>query len=117
MQMRKDFVRIMDCIQDTESFSTKYFQNIILHLVAQSIYFRSNMNSQNSDPLHGMTLEKILIYLVETKGWDYMADQVKINCFSFDPTIKSSLAFLRKTPWARSKVERLYVYLKNKEKK
>jgi uncharacterized protein (DUF2132 family) len=61
------------------------------------------------DPLHGITLEKILIYLVENIGWEAMYEEVKINCFKFDASIKSSLTFLRKTPWARTKVEQLYV--------
>lgn len=61
------------------------------------------------DPLHGITLEKILIYLVENLGWEAMHEEVKINCFKFDATIKSSLTFLRKTPWARTKVEQLYI--------
>jgi uncharacterized protein (DUF2132 family) len=66
----------------------------------------------NNNPLHGMTLEKILIYLVENHGWEYMGSQININCFKHDPSIKSSLAFLRKTPWARTKVENMYVFLK-----
>ena len=61
------------------------------------------------DPLHGMTLEAILRYLVIKMGWNAMYAQVKINCFRIDPSIKSSLTFLRKTPWARKKVEDLYI--------
>lgn len=61
------------------------------------------------DPLHGITLEKILIYLVENLGWEAMYDEVRVNCFKFDASIKSSLTFLRKTPWARTKVEQLYI--------
>ena len=61
------------------------------------------------DPLHGITLEKILIYLVENIGWEGMYAEVKVNCFKFDASIKSSLTFLRKTPWARTKVEQLYI--------
>ncbi|MCP9745877.1 MAG: transporter [Cytophagaceae bacterium BCCC1] len=67
------------------------------------------------DPLHGITLEKILNYLVENIGWEAMYDEVKVNCFKFDASIKSSLTFLRKTPWARTKVEQLYIReIKNK---
>lgn len=66
-------------------------------------------NSQVNNPLQGITLEKILEYLVEKIGWDEMAKHVKVNCFISDPSIKSSLTFLRKTPWAREKVEKLYV--------
>ncbi|HLO43749.1 MAG TPA: VF530 family protein [Leadbetterella sp.] len=61
------------------------------------------------DPLHGITLEKILVYLVENLGWEAMYNDVKVNCFKFDASIKSSLTFLRKTPWARTKVEQLYL--------
>lgn len=70
------------------------------------------------DPLHGMTLEAILRYLVIKIGWNAMYAQVKINCFKIDPSINSSLTFLRKTPWARKKVEDLYIKeLKNEELK
>jgi uncharacterized protein (DUF2132 family) len=61
------------------------------------------------DPLHGVTLQRILEELVEHVGWDAMADRVPIRCFESDPSVKSSLTFLRKTPWAREKVERMYV--------
>ena len=63
----------------------------------------------NNDPLHGITLEKILIFLEEKLGWEEMAKRININCFKHDPSIKSSLVFLRKTPWARKKVEELYI--------
>lgn len=75
------------------------------------------METQKNNPLHGLTLENILIWMVETKGWDYLADEVNINCFKSNPSIRSSLGFLRKTPWARTKVESLYLYLKRMEKK
>jgi len=64
---------------------------------------------QKNNPLHGKTLEMILNYLVEQYGWKELARQVRINCFITNPSIKSSLTFLRKTPWARQKVEDLYV--------
>lgn len=70
------------------------------------------MNHKPNDPLHGKTLEAILTELVEFYGWDAMGEMVAIRCFLFDPSIKSSLAFLRKTPWARTKVEGLYLTLK-----
>jgi uncharacterized protein (DUF2132 family) len=63
------------------------------------------------DPLHGVTLEKLLTELVEKYGWRELAQQVPVRCFMFDPTIKSSLTFLRKTPWARARVEQMYVAL------
>ena len=74
------------------------------------------MDPQKNNPLHGITLEMILSYLVENHGWPYMASQVNINCFKNDPSIKSSLAFLRKTPWAREKVENLYIWLISNKK-
>ena len=63
-----------------------------------------------SDPLHGVTLEAILNRLVEKYGWENMAKRIRINCFANDPSVKSSLTFLRKTPWARKKVEDLYIH-------
>lgn len=65
--------------------------------------------TQPNNPLHGVTLEKILVFLVDKYGWDYLSEQVKINCFISNPSIKSSLTFLRKQQWARSKVEQLYL--------
>lgn len=64
---------------------------------------------QKNNPLHGLTLETILIELVEKFGWDELGDRITIRCFQINPTIKSSLTFLRKTPWARKKVEDLYL--------
>ncbi|HZB14626.1 MAG TPA: VF530 family protein [Chryseolinea sp.] len=61
------------------------------------------------DPLHGKTLEMIVTELVEHFGWEDLGSIINIRCFNFDPSIKSSLAFLRKTPWARKKVEELYI--------
>lgn len=74
------------------------------------------MLPQKNNPLHNITLEQIMNYLVETCGWQYLAEQVNINCFQNNPTVKSSLTFLRKTPWARTKVESLYLYVKRKNK-
>lgn len=75
------------------------------------------MNDKVSkDPLHGKTLEMILNELVEHYGWEAMGEMIDIRCFNFDPSIKSSLAFLRKTPWARKKVEDLYYILKSGHK-
>lgn len=64
---------------------------------------------QPNNPLHGITLEKILVHLVEQYGWEEMGRQINVRCFNFDPSIKSSLTFLRKTPWARERVEKMYV--------
>ena len=67
------------------------------------------MEEQKNNPLHGKTLEMILQHLVDLYGWEDLGSIIKINCLNFDPSIKSSLAFLRKTPWARKKVEDLYI--------
>lgn len=61
-----------------------------------------------NDPLHGVTLEMILTQLVVHYGWAELGRRIEIRCFNFDPSIKSSLQFLRRTPWARAKVEELY---------
>lgn len=63
----------------------------------------------SNDPLHGVTLEALLNTLVAEIGWERMAEAVDIRCFKFDPSVKSSLVFLRKTPWARTQVEALYL--------
>jgi uncharacterized protein (DUF2132 family) len=65
--------------------------------------------SSQRPPLEGITLEKIVTQLSDTIGWDAMADAIPIRCFTHDPSVKSSLNFLRKTPWAREKVEALYL--------
>ncbi|MCK5306471.1 MAG: DUF2132 domain-containing protein [Candidatus Omnitrophica bacterium] len=67
------------------------------------------INNKHKDPLHGITLEMILVYLVEKIGWENLARRIRINCFAKDPSIKSSLTFLRRTSWARKKVEDLYI--------
>jgi uncharacterized protein (DUF2132 family) len=67
------------------------------------------MEEQPKNPLHGKTLEMILQHLVDLYGWEDLGQIIRINCFTYDPSIKSSLTFLRKTPWARKKVEDLYV--------
>jgi uncharacterized protein (DUF2132 family) len=72
---------------------------------------------QKNNPLHGLTLEVILTDLVKHIGWEKMAEKIPINCFANNATIKSSLKFLRKTPWARQKVETMYIFnLKKIEK-
>ena len=67
------------------------------------------LNSQPNNPLHGIRLDAILKKLVETYGWNKLGLIINIKCFNENPSIKSSLIFLRKTPWAREKVERLYL--------
>jgi uncharacterized protein (DUF2132 family) len=65
--------------------------------------------SQPNNPLHGKTLEAILVSLVEKYGWEELGERIPVNCFLHEPSIKSSLKFFRKTPWARKKVEDLYI--------
>lgn len=66
-------------------------------------------NPQPNNPLHGITLETIVVSLVDHYGWEVLGDKIRINCFRSDPSVKSSLKFLRKTPWARTQVENLYI--------
>ena len=67
------------------------------------------INKQSKDPLHGITLQRILEVLVEFYGFDTLGELIKVKCFTINPSIKSSLTFLRKTEWARKQVEDLYV--------
>jgi len=64
---------------------------------------------RKQDPLHGITLQMVVTRLVETYGWEELGQQVRIKCFTHDPSISSSLKFLRRTPWARQQVEALYL--------
>jgi len=67
------------------------------------------MNNNPNDPLHGITLENVVNQLVEHYGWDELGSKINIRCFNDNPSLKSSLKFLRKTYWARLKVEKLYI--------
>lgn len=69
------------------------------------------------DPLHGITLEQIVTSLVEHYGWEDLGRRINIKCFTSDPSVKSSLKFLRKTPWAREKVEGLYIYTQKRTRR
>lgn len=71
------------------------------------------LQKQTNNPLHGITLESIVTALEAHYGWAGLAERIPVNCFSNDPSIKSSLKFLRKTPWARDKVEALYLLVLN----
>ena len=72
-------------------------------------------SKKSKDPLAGITLENILIQLVEHYGWEALGEEIHINCFLFEPSIKSSLKFLRRTPWARTQVEELFkIYLRER---
>ena len=73
------------------------------------------MNIQKNNPLHGVKLEQIIIELKERYGWEYLGYTINIRCFNNDPSVKSSLKFLRRTPWARKKVEDFYVKMLSKK--
>ena len=75
------------------------------------------MDTQPNNLLHGKTLEMVVTYLVDYYGWEKLYDLIRINCFSNNPSVKSSLTFLRKTPWARMKVEDLYVQTVSRNQK
>lgn len=70
---------------------------------------KDSHNEQPNNPLHGVKLAEVLDYLVEEYGWDELGERINIRCFNYDPSINSSLKFLRRTPWAREKVEKLYI--------
>lgn len=74
------------------------------------------MGEQANNPLHGITLEQIVTSLVEFYGWEELGKRIDIKCFKQDPSVKSSLKFLRKAPWARSLVEKLYLAMQKKAK-
>lgn len=67
------------------------------------------MVNQPNNPLHGIKLEQIINDLVDHYGWEYMGHEINIRCFTHDPSVKSSLKFLRRTPWARAKIETMYL--------
>jgi uncharacterized protein (DUF2132 family) len=74
------------------------------------------MDNQTNNPLHGVTLQAMLEALVAHHGWEGLAQRIPIRCFSHEPSIKSSLTFLRKTPWARAKVETGYLFLSKNQR-
>lgn len=72
------------------------------------------LNSQTRNPLHGITLERILTELVEQCGWETLGREINVRCFTHEPSLASSLKFLRRTPWAREKVESYYLFIQRK---
>jgi len=100
-------------------FSNSLRAFLILSLILRLFLLKDiieNMNgTQPNNPLHGITLEKIITRLVDHYGWSEMGRQINIRCFTHDPSLKSSLKFLRRTPWARAKVEALYLSLDQKD--
>ena len=75
------------------------------------------LSAQRHNPLHGITLQTIVTELVAHYGWEALAQRIPIRCFSTDPSVTSSLKFLRKTPWARDKVEGLYSFMQRERKR
>ncbi len=73
--------------------------------------------AQPRNPLHGLTLEAIVVALVDAYGWDGLGERIPVRCFTSDPSVASSLKFLRKTPWAREKVESLYSFMLRDKKR
>lgn len=82
---------------------------IVINSNVKNYYFCTMQNFDPKNPLHGITLKKILEDLVDYYGFDTLGELIKIRCFNYDPSIKSSLTFLRKTEWARKEVEELYI--------
>jgi uncharacterized protein (DUF2132 family) len=81
------------------------------NLMENSMMNETATNEQPRNPLHGMTLEAIVSSLADNYGWVELGQRIPIRCFTHDPSINSSLKFLRKTPWAREKVEGLYLFM------
>lgn len=75
------------------------------------------IKQESNDPLHGLTLERIVTALVDELGWKKLGNYIKIRCFTRNPSVKSSLMFLRKNDWARAKVENLYLVIKDREQR
>jgi len=75
------------------------------------------METQQNNPLHGVKLEQIITELESHYGWEYLGFNINVRCFTHDPSVKSSLKFLRRTPWARTKVEKLYLQMLSKRRK
>ncbi|MDM0113085.1 VF530 family protein [Variovorax sp. J22R133] len=73
--------------------------------------------AQPRNPLHGLTLEAVVTALVDYFGWEELGQRIPVRCFTFDPSVGSSLKFLRKTPWAREKVESLYLFMLREQKR
>jgi uncharacterized protein (DUF2132 family) len=90
--------------------SSDIIPEIFLRLqMGEHVSKNDNIEAQPNNPLHGVTLEKMLNKLVDHYGWEELGMYIDINCFIFEPSIKSSLKFLRRNPWARTKVENLYI--------
>jgi uncharacterized protein (DUF2132 family) len=99
---------VFETVLQFHNFTISQFFNFT---ISQFIY----LSMQPNNPLHGKTLESIVVYLVSYFGWEELGEQIPINCFRKEPSINSSLKFLRRTPWAREKVENLYLATIKKE--
>lgn len=92
---------------------SQYHQRLTIYLDYTQL-MTAPSTTQHNNPLHGITLEEIVTALVAHYGWTGLSQHIAVNCFINDPSIKSSLKFLRKTPWARDKVEALYLAMQKK---
>jgi uncharacterized protein (DUF2132 family) len=86
------------------------YTNLCTKQIAMTQTNQTNQTNQSNDQLHGVTLEKMVTDLSNSYGWEALAQQIPIRCFYSEPSVASSLKFLRRTPWARAKVEALYLY-------
>src|SRR5471030_2133276 len=99
-------------VPSANAFAREQLRDILVgHAAVASVgcVRRSMPDQKPNDPLHGVTLERIVTELSDQFGWAELARRVPVRCFQFDPSVKSSLTFLRKTPWARAKVEDMFV--------
>src|ERR1700679_2370152 len=108
----------MQCRQTAEFEDMMYFCSDEKHyrIKTDIMSDKKQVPSLSNDPLHGLTLERIVTHLMESYGWEALGEQIRIKCFTTTPSVQSSLKFLRKTPWARTKVEDFYKYSLRKNK-
>jgi uncharacterized protein (DUF2132 family) len=92
-------------------------QGFVQTAALQTVTTLTQTPSVPKDPLHGKTLEHVIGELLKDYGWEELGRRIPVRCFTHDPSINSSLKFLRKTPWAREKVEQLYIYTQNKKQR
>ncbi len=110
---KRDDYSIAPAIDSANAFARERLTDILVGCIAPTCVFCLRLpamsDQKSNDLLHGITLERIVTELSAHFGWEEMARRVPVRCFQFDPSVKSSLTFLRKTPWARAKVEDMFV--------
>ncbi len=110
---KRDDYSIAPAIDSANAFARERLTDILVGCIAPTRVFCLRLlamsDQKSNDHLHGITLERIVTELSAHFGWEEMARRVPVRCFQFDPSVKSSLTFLRKTPWARAKVEDMFV--------